>query len=100
MTNLNQTQLINTLTKEKLFLQENFKVKEIGIFGSYARNEQIETSDIDILVDFFEPIGWDVVDLKNFLEKIFNHKVDLVLKDGISRNQRLWQSVKDELLYV
>lgn len=100
MTNLNQTQLINTLTKEKLFLQENFKVKEIGIFGSFARNEQIETSDIDILVDFFEPIGWDVVDLKNFLEKIFNHKVDLVLKDGISRNQRLWQSVKDELLYV
>lgn len=100
MTGLNKIQLIDTLKREKIFLQNNFKVKEIGIFGSFVRDEQIDSSDIDILVDFSEPIGWDVVDLKFFLEKIFDHKVDLVLKEGISRNQRLWQSVKDELLYV
>jgi hypothetical protein len=45
-----------------------FKVSEIAIVGSYARNEQKPDSDIDILVDFSEPIGWEVVDLKEYLE--------------------------------
>ena len=41
-----------SLRKEMPVLRERFKVKEIGVFGSFARGEQKETSDIDILVDF------------------------------------------------
>ncbi len=59
-------------------LRERFKVKRIGIFGSYVRNEQTESSDVDLLVDFSEPVGWEFVDLKEHLETVLGLKVDLV----------------------
>ncbi|KCZ72783.1 putative nucleotidyltransferase [Candidatus Methanoperedens nitroreducens] len=52
------------LHKHKEELQQKYKVTEIGLFGSVVRGEQKEISDIDILVDFERPIGWDVVDLE------------------------------------
>jgi len=45
-------------------LKKKYGVVEIGVFGSYARGEEVEGSDLDILVEPAEPIGWDVVDLK------------------------------------
>ena len=54
------------LRDHKEELKRKFGVKEIGIFGSYVRNEQTEVSDIDILVDFEKPIGWEIVDLKEY----------------------------------
>jgi len=45
-------------------LKKKYGVVEIGVFGSYARGEGVEGSDLDILVEPAEPIGWDVVDLK------------------------------------
>jgi len=62
----------------KPILKEKFKVKEIGIFGSYVRGEESEESDIDILVEFYEPVGWKFFDLKEFLEETLNKEVDLV----------------------
>jgi len=59
-------------------LEEKYKVKKIGIFGSYARGEQQEGSDIDIIVEFKEPVGFLFVHLADFLEKILGAKVDLV----------------------
>lgn len=67
-----------TLKKHKPELADRFKVKKIGVFGSYVREEEEETSDIDILVDLFEPIGWEIIDLKEFLEEILGIEVDLV----------------------
>lgn len=80
-----------TLKRYKPFLCEKFKVKEIGVFGSYARGEESEKSDVDILVEFYAPIGWEFIDLKEFLEEILGREVDLVtmralksqLKDNI-----------------
>jgi len=80
-----------TLKRYKPFLWEKFKVKEIGFFGSYARGEKSEKSDVDILVEFYAPIGWEFIDLKEFLEEILGREVDLVtvralkpqLKDNI-----------------
>ena len=67
-----------TLKKHKPALRKRFKVKKIGIFGSYVRGEETKRSDIDILVELYEPIGWEFVDLKEFLEKILGVSVDLV----------------------
>lgn len=67
-----------TLKRFKPFLKEKFKVKEIGIFGSYLRGEEAEESDVDILVEFYEPIGWEFVDFKEFLEEVLGKEVDLV----------------------
>lgn len=82
------------------YLKERFKVREIGIVGSYARNEQNEESDIDILVDFSEPIGWEVVDLKEYLQDLLSHRVDLILKGGVLNRPRLLEAMKRDIVYV
>jgi predicted nucleotidyltransferase len=53
-------------------------VEKIGVFGSYLRNEQTELSDIDILVEFKKPVGFEFLDLKEYLETLFQKPVDLV----------------------
>ncbi|RJQ58525.1 MAG: nucleotidyltransferase, partial [Stygiobacter sp.] len=64
------------IEKNKPEIAEKFFVKEIGLFGSYVRNEQTPKSDLDVLVDFYKPIGWDVVDLQDYLQKLLGVKVD------------------------
>jgi len=81
MRNLKEIELI--LKKNKGKLQDKFKVNRIGIFGSYIHGNQDESSDIDILVEFFEPIGWEFIDLKEFIETILDLKVDLVTPNGL-----------------
>jgi predicted nucleotidyltransferase len=72
-------------------IEERFKVKGIGIFGSYVRGEPEEKSDIDILVEFSEPVGFFAfLDLEEYLEGLLGGKVDLVsqkaLKPRIGKN--------------
>jgi uncharacterized protein with HEPN domain len=70
--------LRSVLTKNRTVLKDRFKVKKIGVFGSFVRGEEGRDSDVDILVDLSEPIGWEFVDLKEFLEEILGFEVDLV----------------------
>jgi len=53
------------------------------VFGSCARREQTESSDLDFLVEFVDPTFDNYFDLKFFLEKLFDSQVDLVIKDTI-----------------
>ncbi|MCX9081846.1 MAG: nucleotidyltransferase family protein [Candidatus Methanoperedens sp.] len=64
---------------------KKYGVTKIGLFGSYLRNEQKPTSDIDILVEFEKgKITFDnYMDLKFFLEDLFQSKVDLVMEEAI-----------------
>ena len=52
----------------KPFLQQNFHVKRIGFFGSYARGQQTDNSDVDVLVEFSRPVGLQFIALKEYLE--------------------------------
>ncbi len=63
---------IEKIVKEnKVVLTKQFKVKEIGIFGSVLRGEDKETSDVDILVGFEEPIGlFKFLELEALIQKI------------------------------
>jgi len=77
------------LKKHKKELQENFKIKNIGIFGSYVRGEQREASDVDILVEFYEtPDLLKFIELERYLEEILGVKVDLVRKQAIREELR------------
>lgn len=87
-----------TLTKHKEKLKQNYKVKKIGIFGSYARGEQKEISDVDVLVEFEEPVGFAFIHLADSLEELLGLKVDLTTKDAIKPNR--WKYIKDDLVYV
>ncbi len=89
---------IETLRKLKPVLKERYKVKKIGIFGSFARNEQREDSDIDILVDFEEPVGLKFFELADFLERELKRKVDLVSYGAISPYIRPY--IEKEVIFI
>lgn len=94
----NLTDIEEILRKHKPLLREKYKVKEIGIFGSYVRGEQSETSDIDILVQLYEPVGWEFLDLKEFLESILNKNVDLVTNNALK--SRIRDKILKEVIYA
>ena len=88
-----------TLALHKEEMREKFKVKEIGIFGSYVRREQNKRSDVDVLVAFYETIDlFTFVELENYLSDILGVKVDLVMKEGIK--PRLKDRILSEAVYV
>jgi predicted nucleotidyltransferase len=69
------------LERHKDELEESFKVKEFGVFGSYMRGQQKEKSDRGILVEFEEVPGlFKFVELEDHLAEILGLKVDLVMK--------------------
>lgn len=77
-------EIIEKLRALKLELQAHYKVRELGLFGSFVREEQHETSDIDILVDFTEDASlFDLVRLADFLEEKLRRRVDIVTKDSL-----------------
>jgi len=80
-------------------LRVRYGVKEIGIFGSYVREEQKETSDVDILVEFEMPVGLlAFAGLKNYLSDYLGVEVDLVMKRALK--PRIGKRVLQEVIYV
>jgi len=98
MRNLAQIQRI--LREQKAFLQERFGVKRLAVFGSYARGEATPMSDLDLLVDLKGPIGWEVVDLHDYLEAVLGVRVHLVTEGALRRKPALWEEVREDLIYV
>ena len=86
------------LQKLKPELEKKFHVSSIGIFGSLVRNDFSESSDIDIIVDFSQPIGISFLDLADLLEENFHEHVDLVSKKGIK--PQYFSSIEKEIVYV
>lgn len=77
-------QILDILRSMKADLQKRYPLSELGLFGSYARGDFNEKSDIDILVDFNGMIdGFDYIRLAHELEDAFNYKIDLVSREGI-----------------
>ena len=96
MTRLEGFKKVLLASKEEL--NRKYGVTEIGIFGSYVRNEQSDNSDIDILVDFNKPIDLlTFVNLQNYLSDLLKINVDLVMKKALKPKigQRILQEVMD-----
>jgi hypothetical protein len=78
---------------------DQFAVKSLAVFGSVARGEATESSDIDLLVEFNQPIGlFEFIRLKNYLENLTGLKVDLVTSDALRPTMR--DSILSEAVYV
>ncbi|MEI6292652.1 MAG: nucleotidyltransferase family protein [Methanomicrobiales archaeon] len=78
-----RNELKTILRKAMPYLKEQFGISAIGIFGSYIRDEASPESDLDILVEFSRPIGWEIVELSDYLENLLEIKVDLVTKQSL-----------------
>lgn len=75
--------IIKRLKQLKPSLQRRYSISELALFGSVARGEHADTSDIDILVDFNGTIGMGFFKLANELEDEFQAQVDVVSRKGI-----------------
>jgi len=81
-------------------------VKEMGIFGSYAKGEQTEESDLDMIVEVedeeslggFEFVGL-MIDLEEYFERILGVKVHLASKSQVINSDK-WKYLKNDLIYV
>jgi len=82
----------------KPILANKFNVSRIGYFGSYVRGDQTEKSDLDLIVEFSKPIGWEFFTLEKFLEKEFGLRVDLVTKDALK--ERIKTPILNQVKYI
>jgi len=92
-------QIQQTLRSHQLEFRHKYGVERLAIFGSYARNEQTENSDIDILVELGQQLlGMRYLELAAELETILQHKVDIVSRRAIK--QQYFQAIEQDLIYV
>ena len=78
-------QLEEKLQEIKPIISSKFFVRKIGYFGSYATGNQSLQSDIDILVELSQPLGWEFFDLQELLEKELKCKIDLVTVEALKK---------------
>ncbi|MCD6569179.1 MAG: nucleotidyltransferase family protein [Deltaproteobacteria bacterium] len=98
---LNLERITNILKEHKEELKEKYRVKEIGIFGSYVRKSQKKTSDVDILVEFEKnaKIGLlRFINLQNYISDFLGVKVDLVSKKALK--PRIGKHILREVIYL
>ena len=86
------------LKEIKPYLADKFKVKDIGYFGSFAQGGYRSDSDIDILVEFSSTPGWEFFMLEEYLESVFNRKVDLVTKAAL--REQLKEQILQTVHYI
>jgi len=88
------------LQVHKNYLFEKFGVSEIDLFGSYARGEESNESDVDILIDFKKGYKTfdNYMDLKFYLEELLGKKVDLIMKSAIKPGLKPF--ISEEAIYV
>jgi predicted nucleotidyltransferase len=80
-------------------LVNNYHVDSIGLFGSIVRKDFLpETSDVDIVVSFTQPIGIEFIDLADLLEKEFKRKVDVVSLNGVK--EKYFKEIEKDIVYV
>jgi len=86
------------IVQNQKILEQKYKVKSLAFFGSYVRGEQEPGSDIDIMVEFSEPVGLLFIHLADYLESILDMNVDLITPEAVKPNRRKY--IMDELEYV
>jgi predicted nucleotidyltransferase len=87
-------EILEKLKNLKEMLNKTYKVKSIGLFGSYVSNKQTTTSYIDFLVEFEEDADlFHLVDLSRYLEEIFITKVDVISKPSLKESFNLYSSI-------
>ena len=88
----------NILQELKPELVKKYHVSMIGLFGSVVRDDYNSSSDIDIIVDFSQPVGIEFIDLADYIEKKLEKPIDLVSKKGIK--QKYYNAIEPEIVYV
>ena len=95
----NLDEIKNIISEHMDILKSQYKVKEIGVFGSYVRGKPKKKSDIDILVVFRRtPDFIEFLRLEEYLENILGRKVDLVTKEALK--PYIGKHILEEVVYL
>ena len=99
---LSHKELTQILKDEYPYLEAEYGIRKIGLFGSYAKGEQTENSDIDLVAEFKKPMGLKFFELTNYLEKILGKKIDLLTPEGIDsiHFKKIADSIRESIVYV
>lgn len=92
------SEIKQVLAQLKPELSRRFHVQSIGLFGSVVRDDFSPSSDIDIIVDFNQPIGIEFIDLAQYIEQRLQKKVDLVSRKGVK--DKYFKVIEREIVYV
>jgi predicted nucleotidyltransferase len=91
-------EVLRILQREKPDLVRDYGVKRLALFGSYARNDQSEDSDVDILVEVDPSIGLGFVELAERIEEALGVRAEVVSRRAIK--PRYWEVIKEDLIDV
>ena len=81
---MNRDQVLAALRTHKAFLAQRFGISEIALFGSFARDQADDRSDVDVLVTFVSPPDWKrYFGAQAYLEDIFGRPVDLAINADV-----------------
>jgi len=95
---LTKLEIENKLQEIKPVLTDKFHVSYIGYFGSYSTGQQNEQSDLDLLVEFSEPVGWEFFTIERFLEQTMGLRVDLVTRNSLK--EQIKESILKQVQYI
>ena len=99
---MDKNEITHLIKEHHNYLATEYGISRIGIFGSAAKGTMKEDSDLDIYVEFKQPIGFKFIRFVEYLEKLFERKVDVITKDGIEniRVKEVAKDIKRTLSYV
>jgi predicted nucleotidyltransferase len=95
---MDTNEALSKLQQIKPYLQQEYAVKRVGLFGSTARGTYTDNSDVDILVEFERPVGIEFIDLSYLHENELNRKVDVVSRKGIK--DKYFKEIEKDIVYV
>ena len=96
---MNRDHVLSELRRHRQEIEQRFAIKHFSVFGSAARDELREDSDIDVLVEFKGKATFDgYMDLKFYLETILSRQVDLVTQDAVKPRMR--PMIEQEAIHV
>ncbi len=95
---MTKEEILELLNKHKAYIQKTYEVEKIGLFGSYARDNANEESDIDIYVEFKHNTFDNLAGLWNYLEDLYQKKVDLVHKHKRAKGA-IFNAIQKEVIY-
>jgi predicted nucleotidyltransferase len=93
-----RTEILERLRRARPELEREFGIRRLALFGSWARGDQREDSDVDVLVDFSPSLGLRFVDLAERIEAVLGRRADVVSQRAIS--SRFWPLIEGDLIDV
>jgi len=91
--------IMEKIKEDMPYLRERYRVKNVGVFGSYIRGDNNKESDVDILVEFHEPPTLlEFVALERHVAELTGMKVDLVMRTALKPGIR--ERILQEVVYV